>query len=76
MSSNGKNGKEKLIAKLQHYYDSIINLKQANEDYRLTSNDLKEKEHRKVLAECYDAMSLSFAEIFKEFLYNADGNES
>lgn len=70
------NGKEKLIAKVQHFYDSLINLKQANEDYCITTNDLEEKGQRKVMAECYEAMSLAFADVFKEFLYNAERNDT
>lgn len=76
MSTNGKNGKEKLIAKIQHFYDSLINLSNSNQDWMITSNDQKEKEQRKVMAECYLSLSTSYAEVFKEFLYNADGNES
>lgn len=70
------NGKEKLIAKIQHFYDGIVNLKQSNQDWCITSNDHKEKEQRKVMCECYEAMAVSFADVFKEFLYNADRDES
>lgn len=70
------NGKEKLIAKIQYFYDGIVKVKQSNEDLSLTTNDLKEREHRKITAECYESMCLSFAEVFKEFLYNAERNDS
>lgn len=70
------NGKEKLIAKLQHFYDSLINIRQVNEDYCITTNDLEEKAQRKIMADCYQAMSLSFADVFKEFLYNAERDDT
>lgn len=70
------NGKEKLIAKLQHFYDTITNVKQQNEDFRLVSNDPSEKEQRRVMAECYQSMCLSFSEVFKEFLYNAERDDT
>lgn len=70
------NGKEKLIAKIQHYYDALINAKENNEDTLIASNDPVERENRKIMGQCFHTMSIQFEEIFKEFLYNADGNES
>ena len=41
------NGKEKLIAKIQHYYDALINSKENNEDTLIASNDPVEREQIK-----------------------------
>lgn len=70
------NGKEKLIAKIQHYYDALIGAKQMNEDAAMGANDHIDKEHRKLMGQCFHTCAVQFEEIFKEFLYNADGNES
>jgi len=73
MSSNGK---EKLIAKIQHYYDAMVMAKQTNEDLAMSAHDHLDKEHRKLMSQCFHTVVIQFEEIFKEFLYNADGNES
>jgi len=70
------NGKEKLIAKVQHFYDEIINIKHSNEEFRLVSNNPIEKEQRRIISECYHSISLSFYEVFKEFIYNAERNDT
>ena len=67
-----KNGHGKLIAKIQHFYDSVIAAKEKNEDGMMLTDNTREKEHKKCLAECYASIGTMYNDIFKEFLYNSD----
>jgi hypothetical protein len=67
-----KNGQGKLIAKIQHFYDSVISAKERNEDAAMSTDNGKEKEHKRCVAECYASVGTMYNEIFKEFLYHSD----
>lgn len=71
-----KNGKEQLIAKVQHFYDVLTNAQQQNEDGLLLTDDKKEKEHRKSLNDNYQWLTKVFTDVFKEFLYRNEPPEN
>jgi hypothetical protein len=66
------NGKEKLIAKIQHFYDTLQNCKGQHQDLAITSNNPQEKEQQRIVGECYGVIGVMFSEVFKEFLYNVE----
>lgn len=66
-----KNGHSKLVAKIQYFYDLITTNKERNEDDAMSTDDNKERQHKRCVAECYANMSAMYSETFKEFLYNS-----
>lgn len=64
-----KNGKEQLIAKVQHFYDVLNNAQVQNEDALLITNNFEEKEHRRCINDNFNWIKDIYTEVFKEFLY-------
>ena len=65
-------GHSKLVAKIQHFYDTVMTEKERNEDDALSTDNYKEKQYRQSSAECYAKVGSIYCEIFKEFLYNSN----
>lgn len=69
------NGHEKLIAKVQHFYDMLIQRSERNSDVAITTNEIEHKTRALVLMLEYAEISSAFMEVFKEFLYKGNPDE-
>ena len=64
--------KNQLVAKIQHFYDTVISAKERSEDDAMSSSDNKVRHYKKSAADCYEHIGNVYSEIFKEFLYNSN----
>jgi hypothetical protein len=68
------NGREKLIAKIQHFYDLLVKHADENKDKAITESD----QDKRFLASCvmqeYACIAATYVELFKEFLHAEPGD--
>ena len=66
---------DRLVAKIQHFYDMLVRNAQDNAETAIISDDPERKIRCGCLMDEYEIMAESFQEIFKDFIYNIDGNK-
>lgn len=66
------NGHEKLIAKIQHFYDVLMKHLEQYGAEALITNEPTSKHKCGLLAEEYVTIAAQYQEVFKDFLYNGE----
>ena len=66
------NGHEKLIAKVQHFYDLLIKKAEQYDELALTAEQAHDRQLHGIYAAEYHLISTVYKDIFEDFLYNND----
>ena len=64
-----ENEAQKLIAKIQHFYELLIQKANANADLAITENEVSNKYVCSILMTDYALLANEYKDVFKEFLY-------
>jgi hypothetical protein len=62
-------GHEKLVAKIQHFYEVLVQLKDTNGDQAISSPSTKQKVIHHSYYQEYEKLEKIYEDVFKDFLY-------
>ena len=68
------NGYEKLVAKIQHFYDLIQQSSDRECDLSITSHEPATKAQCLIVVGAYQVMATMYKDVFKDFLYDNEDN--
>jgi hypothetical protein len=67
-----ENGHDKLIAKIQHFYDQLVKKSEQYSEMSLTAEFPTDRHKNGLSADEYKIIAVVYKEIFEDFLYDAD----
>lgn len=71
-----KNGHEKLIAKIQHFFDVLTKQMENFNEQSIVHPEKSEREHLRKKTEEMESLRKEYREIFKEFLYDNENGKT
>lgn len=69
------NGKEKIVAKVQHFYEELVRALDNNKDKSIMENSAEKRSFAAHMMNEYFSLANSYQDLFKEFLH-AEPNDA